>query len=180
MNDGTIHSMIDVLQTVFDDLQVEISLHTLERLAMTIHKGMSGPARNFHTPEHIFDMLHPSDPLRCLAALFHDIVYYQVDKGFSPEICEMLSPYIYESDGEIVLYEDIPANDRIQRLTVVLVLGKLPLRPALEKLPLLLRHPAPLDKLVGKRLGLVTCPGATCGRELPEINQIVFKCQNGE
>ena len=118
MKDGIIQHTIKVLQRIFNDLHVTISLYTIERLAVIIHSAMGGAARNFHTLEHVFNMLHPSDPLHCLAALFHDIVYYQVDKGFPPEIHNILSSYIREEEGDVYISKTIPPDDRIIFLTL--------------------------------------------------------------
>jgi hypothetical protein len=118
MRTGMIQCTIEVLQTAFHDLQVSPPLRTLEHLAVMIHRTMGGSARHFHTLEHIFDLIEPSDPLRCLAALFHDIVYYQVDKGFPPEISTILAPYLQEMRGDISIAETIPSNDRLIWLTL--------------------------------------------------------------
>ena len=113
----TIQHMIEIFQETFEDLRVHISLKTLEKLAMMVHKAMSGSARSYHTLEHVFTLWDSSDPLQSLAALFHDLIYYQVDKGFSAEIAPILFPYIQEQEGEVMLTQEIPADDRLFRLT---------------------------------------------------------------
>lgn len=112
MHDGIIQNTIAVFQTVFHDLHVTVSLHTIERLAVMIHHAMGGTARHFHTLEHIFDIFQPSDPIHCLAALFHDVVYCQVDQGFTPELFKILAAYLQEKEGDIFLTETIPGDDR--------------------------------------------------------------------
>ena len=98
-------------------LQIPVSSEELEDLAITIHRSMSIEARHFHTPEHVLHLTNASDPIQSLAALFHDIVYYQVDRGFSPEIYHCISPYILEVEGEIWLVEGQGQNDRLFRIT---------------------------------------------------------------
>jgi len=57
-------------------------------------------------------------PYITLAALFHDLVYCQVDSGFLPEIREILAPYIHEKDGQIWIADRIDPDDRIIQITL--------------------------------------------------------------
>ncbi|MBN2535469.1 MAG: hypothetical protein JXB88_21500 [Spirochaetales bacterium] len=118
MKDGIIQKTINVFQKVFHDLHANISLSAIERLAVIIHNAMGGSARNFHTLEHVFNIMDPSDPLHCLAALFHDTVYYQVDRGFTPAIQCILSSYIQEKEGEVFITKTIPSDDRLILMTL--------------------------------------------------------------
>ena len=94
MKTGTIQCLIDVLEQAFKDLKLDIPMDELESLAITVHKAMSVEGRHYHTPEHVLSLSDPNNPVQSLAALFHDIVYYQVDRGFSSEIIHIVSPYI--------------------------------------------------------------------------------------
>lgn len=118
MRDGIIQNAINVFQSAFHDLNLSIPLNVIERLAVMIHNAMGGSSRNFHTLEHIFNVVQPADPLRCLAALFHDVVYFQVDKGFPPEIFRIISPYILKKDGEIYIAGTIPSDEELVMLTL--------------------------------------------------------------
>jgi len=75
-------------------------------------------ARQFHTPEHVLHLANASDPIQSLAALFHDIVYYQVDRGFSPEIYGCIAPYILEVESELWLIAAQDPDDRLFRMTM--------------------------------------------------------------
>jgi hypothetical protein len=77
-----------------------------EQLAITaelIIQTMSGPWRYFHTSEHIFEVGGSSDAIEILAALFHDLVYVQVDQGVSVNISRRIAPFVKEIDGELVI-----------------------------------------------------------------------------
>jgi hypothetical protein len=63
-------------------------------------------------------MVDSASPIQSLAALFHDIVYYQVDRGFSPEVCEVISPYILENDGELFQVRQEIVENRPFELTL--------------------------------------------------------------
>lgn len=101
MKTGSIQQLIDVLEQAFKGLGVLVPDQGLEMIAVTIHRAMSVEARHFHTPEHVLGLVDPANPIQSLAALFHDIAYYQVDRGFSPEVHEVIGPYLLMSDGDL-------------------------------------------------------------------------------
>jgi hypothetical protein len=112
VGESTVHRTIRLLQKVVEDLNVDIPLSELERIGVMINRAMSAQERSFHTPEHIFDLASPEDPYITLAALFHDIVYFQVDQGFSPDIDKLIAPYIVIKNSNISLIENVNVNDR--------------------------------------------------------------------
>ena len=109
---GTMHRSIQLLQTALDELGARMPLADVERIAIIINEAMTAEARSFHTPEHVFDLVDPGNPYMTLAALFHDLVYYQVDMGFIPQIKEALEPSIEPWDGGLRLKPGIRENDR--------------------------------------------------------------------
>ena len=100
MQSGTVQKLIDIFNRSCQRLDTHVSLEKLEELAVTIHRGMTAQARNFHTLEHVFSFIDPEDPIRTLAALYHDIIYYQVDMGFSPHLWKIISPYVQQRASE--------------------------------------------------------------------------------
>ncbi len=77
-----------------------------DQLAITaelIIQTMSGPWRYFHTSEHIFEVGGSGDAIEILAALFHDLVYVQVDQGVSVNISRRIAPFVKEIDGQLVI-----------------------------------------------------------------------------
>lgn len=113
MQVGTVQKLITIFNQSFQALGVNVSLEKLESLAVTIHRAMTAQARHFHTLEHVFTFVDPNDPIRTMAALYHDIVYHQVDMGFSPQIWELISPYIRQENGEFYVAETLPSDDRL-------------------------------------------------------------------
>ena len=120
MQVGTVQRLISIFNHSFRELGVNVSLEKLETLSVTIHRAMTVQARHFHTLEHVFTFVDPNNAIVSLAALYHDIVYYQVDMGFSPQIRELISPYIYQAGGEFFVVENIPLSDRIFFLTLAI------------------------------------------------------------
>ena len=75
-----------------DRLKVEVEPSELARIAELIVQPMTGPWRFFHTPEHIFDVGGNEDAIEVLAALFHDIVYVQVDRSINFNVSYYITP----------------------------------------------------------------------------------------
>ena len=116
MQVGTVQKLINIFNQCFRDLGVTVSLEKLEDLSVTIHRAMTVQARHFHTLEHVFTFVDMNDPIRNLAALYHDIVYFQVDMGFSPQIWEMISPYVRQHNTEFFVAENLSQDDRLVEL----------------------------------------------------------------
>jgi hypothetical protein len=112
MPSGTIHRSIHLLRAALEDLGAQVPLREMERLAIMINEAMTAGARSFHTPEHVFDLVDPGNPHTTLAALFHDLVYYQVDLGFIPQIAEAVQASIETRDGQLWLPPNRPSEDR--------------------------------------------------------------------
>jgi len=63
---------------------------------------MIGPWRFFHNPEHIFDVGGNKDAIEVIAALFHDIVYVQVDRSINFNVCYYITIALI-STGKLLL-----------------------------------------------------------------------------
>jgi len=118
MQVGTAQKLIAIFKQSFRDLGVNVSLGKLETLSVTIHRAMTVQARHFHTLEHVFTFTDPNNAIVSLAALYHDIVYYQVDMGVSPHIWELIAPYIRKVNDQFFVAENIPVTDRLFFLTL--------------------------------------------------------------
>ncbi|MFP4152105.1 MAG: hypothetical protein ACLFR8_06050 [Alkalispirochaeta sp.] len=109
---GTVHRTIGLLHGALTRLHADMDDRRIEGIGVMVHRAMSTQQRTFHTPEHIFDLSDPENPHTTLAAIFHDIVYYQVDDGFLEEIAALLDPYISCTDGSVTLKREIDPGDR--------------------------------------------------------------------
>lgn len=111
MEIGTIQKTIKLFKETLEGLRANIDLLQLEGLAIMVHRAMTVQARYFHTPEHIFSLSDASTPIQALAALYHDVVYYQVDEGFIPEIQTLIAPYLREENGQLFLTTTMDPDD---------------------------------------------------------------------
>jgi len=79
---STINRFVSLFDTAFRGLPVKVSMADTERLAMLVHHAMESTKRVYHKSGHVFGMCEGMQPRQVLSALFHDIVYYQLDEGF--------------------------------------------------------------------------------------------------
>ncbi|NJK34043.1 MAG: hypothetical protein HC919_03320 [Oscillatoriales cyanobacterium SM2_2_1] len=91
------------------DVDVEVE-RQLRRTATLIIQTMTGFWRCFHTPKHIFEVGEEGDAIEVLAALFHDLVYVQVDHGIGVNISRYIAPYVREEDRQLWILdpEELP------------------------------------------------------------------------
>ena len=87
---ATINRLITLFDGAFKALGAPVCLAESERLAMTVQFAMDSKVRAYHTSAHIFDLVEGMNPRQVLAALFHDVVYFQLDDGFPQSTAEVL------------------------------------------------------------------------------------------
>jgi hypothetical protein len=96
-----IHGLLRLLKKNFTALGVEIAPDELERIAVIVSISMGAPTRRFHTLHHVAGFLRRADPEFVLAAVFHDLVYYSVDKTVPPALRVSLENRVSFLDGKI-------------------------------------------------------------------------------
>ncbi|MGB3513386.1 MAG: hypothetical protein WBA93_30060 [Microcoleaceae cyanobacterium] len=84
-----------------ETLEVEVKSEKLSEIAELVVQPMIGPWRYFHTPNHIFEVGGCEDPIEVLAALFHDVVYVQVDRSVNFNLSYYITPYMKEVQGNL-------------------------------------------------------------------------------
>jgi hypothetical protein len=95
-----------------EQLKGKVEPTQLETMTELIVQTMTGPWRYFHTPEHIFEVGGSVDAVEVLAALFHDLVYVQVDQAVSLNIASYIAPFVKEVKGQSMIREadELPAS----------------------------------------------------------------------
>jgi len=94
---------LDCLVSSIEQLGGRVDIPKFEQIAELIIQTMRGPWRYFHTSEHIFEVGGSVDPIEVLAALFHDLVYVQVDQGVNFNISSALCPFVKEVRSQLVI-----------------------------------------------------------------------------
>jgi hypothetical protein len=108
MEPSELYKVIALLSDSFKSLQVQVPPREIEKIAILIHKIMNYQTREFHSIEHVFGFGYESDPVFTLAALFHDIIYLQVDGGLPGEVLELLLPYVRIEKTNVSFISPVP------------------------------------------------------------------------
>lgn len=103
MTISIINRYIQYFSESFLALRADVPIHEVERLAMIVHSSMENKRRVYHSSKHVFDVCEGMNPRQVLAALFHDVVYYQLDGGFPQLAAVLLNPIASIEGGALVL-----------------------------------------------------------------------------
>ena len=117
---------LDCLVTSIEQLGGRVDIAKLEQTAELIIQTMRGPWRYFHTSEHIFEVGGSIDPIEVLAALFHDLVYVQVDQGVNFNISSTLCPFVKEVRSHLVIRDEAELPKDTMYHLVAAVFGFIP------------------------------------------------------
>ena len=94
---------LDYLSWAMQQLRADVALKTLKQITGLIVQCMTAPSRYFHSLQHSFDVAQGGDAIEALAALFHDLVYVQIDGGVDATLSELLNPFIKQVRGRLQL-----------------------------------------------------------------------------
>ncbi len=93
-----VHRIIATFHNALETLGLGVPPLFIERWGVAVHQALSSRAREFHTHQHVLDLVAKADPLETLAALYHDTVYVQVDLDVPQHFAELLAPLIHKED----------------------------------------------------------------------------------
>lgn len=130
MAQSIINRFVAGFDSAFRALGATVGMDEVERLTMLVHHAMEAKTRAYHTAEHVFTMCEGMNPRQTLAALFHDLVYYQLDGGFPQQTTSLLQDVVRtEADGLVL--QPVASDDR----AVALCMGVFGFTPG-QTLPL--------------------------------------------
>ena len=114
-------SCLDKLTWATGQLNIEVESSQLVKIAELIVQTMTGHWRYFHTPEHIFMVGGSEDPIEILAALFHDVVYVQVDQSVNFNLSYYITPFIKQVREKLVVREseELPYDFTFEMVTQI-------------------------------------------------------------
>lgn len=101
------------LAACFQKLVLNVEPEAIQDISRIIIESMSGEWRSFHTADHIFKVGEHGDPIEVIAALYHDIVYYQVDSGLNINIAKIITPYLIETGGKLIVNATPSSKDNL-------------------------------------------------------------------
>lgn len=108
---ATIHRMNDLFDHAFRGLAVVVPKAEVLKLASLVHQCMEAKTRTYHTSFHVLGLCEGMQPVQVLAALFHDVVFYQVDGGFPACVSTLLENVTLTEPGFLRL-RDVAPQDR--------------------------------------------------------------------
>jgi hypothetical protein len=114
---------LDCLTQAIAELHGQVNEHQLLTISNLIIQTMTGPWRSFHTPNHIFEVGEGGDQIEVISALFHDLVYVQVDQGVSVNISRYICPYIKEDHEQLVILEPPELQEDVIFRLVLMLFG---------------------------------------------------------
>lgn len=104
---------LQLFQTALDKLQVCYTSEQLEIWMLGIHYAMTGRSRNFHQLDHVLDVGRGLQPTQVIAALYHDVAYFQVDQGFTPAVQQKIRDVLVMRDGRFYATSE-PGDARVR------------------------------------------------------------------
>jgi hypothetical protein len=114
---ATIHSMNDWFDHAFRGLAVDVAPAEVQHIGTLVHQCMEGKTRTYHTTFHVVGLCEGMHPIQVLAALLHDVVFYQVDGGIPACVSALLNNVTRPESGFVRLLEIAP-EDRAAVLCV--------------------------------------------------------------
>jgi hypothetical protein len=107
MNTDYNKQCLEKLIWAMQKLKIDTDGTELPKIAELIVQTMTGPWRYFHTPNHIFEVGGEDDPIEVLAALFHDVVYVQVDQSVNFNLTYYIAPFVRQVGEHLVIRDPI-------------------------------------------------------------------------
>jgi hypothetical protein len=95
-------------QSALDQLQVRCRPEQLESWILGIFYAMTARSRNFHQLDHVLTVGRGLQPLQVIAALYHDVVYFQVDQNFTPFVQQRIKDVLEVRENRFYLRPEIP------------------------------------------------------------------------
>ncbi len=99
-----VHEIVNALWRALQALDSPATIGEIEQWGFSIHGALAAAGREFHSHDHVIDLVATGDPLEVIAGLYHDAVYIQVDHGPPRSMRgELSSVFAPGSDGWRVL-----------------------------------------------------------------------------
>lgn len=114
MATANINRFVLHLQKAFDVLGAQVPMNQIEHMAVLVHSAMESPRRRYHVSDHPLSMCEDLAPRQVLAAVFHDVVYYQLDDGFAPPLAALLTPMISQHGRDLIVLQPAPGDTGLQ------------------------------------------------------------------
>ena len=93
----------DSLYSVGEGKRGTLHVDEIKSAAFLVYRAMTNRSRYYHDLSHLFDVAQGLPALGKLAAIYHDVVYFSVDRGISTEVNTILGDVVVFDDDRIFL-----------------------------------------------------------------------------
>lgn len=104
--------LIEFFRESLTDLNVFVNERQLEEWSVVVHEGMSGCERDYHSIDHVFDVAAGASSAAKIGALFHDLVYVEIDGDLPPRQARLLVDIVEKKANGFALRPFNTTNDR--------------------------------------------------------------------
>jgi len=116
---SSIVEVAEILSTSLFKLGVELKQSDAERISWVLNRAYRTRNRIFHNIDHAIGVGENCSPLGQIAALFHDVVYIQVDRSRIKELRETFGVFDPKDSLELTINEDALSDPLARALTVL-------------------------------------------------------------
>ena len=89
-------------------------------IAKLVYDSMTTGGRVYHAMQHVFDISKTmEDPILVLSALFHDVVYYSIDKGFIRAQQEIIKDIVVSEGEQLFITSDFNGDQLMEKYVKV-------------------------------------------------------------
>lgn len=115
-----LHKLIDLFYEINGWLKLWLNEEIIEKYSIFIYENMSEEHRYYHNMWHIFDLIIEKNNVNNLAAIYHDIVYFQIYQKLNEKLYDLLKDYIKIDKVDIYLNIDEKELKNNKRLNIIL------------------------------------------------------------
>ncbi|MDI1244083.1 MAG: hypothetical protein PSV24_01610 [Rhodoferax sp.] len=105
-----IHRITYWFDHAFRGLSVDVPPAEVRDLARLVCQCLDGNTRTYHTSFHVLSLCDGMQPIQVLAALFHDVVFVQLDGGFPIWVSDLLKG-VTRAESESLRLQEVAPDD---------------------------------------------------------------------
>jgi hypothetical protein len=107
----------------FLELKKVVPHDQIEKLASDLVHAMGSDSRDYHKPEHSLDVAKGQTAIGILAAVFHDIIYVQVDPSWKETFSDQLAQFTPVQEHKLNIEHSYLREKNLTRKAIVLLFG---------------------------------------------------------
>lgn len=110
------------MQESFKALNCNVSRSEVEELSIFLVRTMGADLRDYHRPEHSLEVARVKSPVARLAALFHDLIYVQVDPTWR-SLSQVIHPFVPDDLSTLNVQASLKRSNEPWLKAICMILG---------------------------------------------------------